>query len=256
MIPRLFIDMGIAAGVSAPLSAAQSHYLKNVLRRSVGDELRLFNGRNGEFGAEIAELKKRGGIAAVKEQTRKQDAEADLALYFAPVKRGPLEQIVQKATEIGATRLIPVITDRTMAPKLNIERLQAIAIEAAEQCGRLRIPSVDEPIKLVRLIKDWPGGRRLIFCDEAGDDEAAEWGGPKGRAAPAIEALTSVDREADSWAVLTGPEGGFTLAERSLLRDAEFVTPVTLGPRILRADTAALAALVLVQAARGDWQRR
>lgn len=256
MIPRLFIDMDIAAGMTAPLSVAQVHYLKNVLRRSVGDELRLFNGRDGEFGAEITELKKRDGIAEVKEQTRKQDAEADLVLCFAPVKRGALENIIQKATEIGATQLMPVITDRTVAPKLNIERLQAIATEAAEQCGRLSNPTLCAPVKLSALIANWPASRSLIFCDEAGDDETAEWGGQDGRAAPALEALVSMDRNADSLAVLTGPEGGFTLAERSLLRDAEFVTPVTLGPRILRADTAALAALVLVQAARGDWRRR
>ena len=256
MIPRLYVDAPLPGDAVLPLTQAQAHYLGNVLRRSVGDELRLFNGRDGEFGAEIVELKKRGGLAAAKEQTRKQNAEADLALYFAPVKRGALEHIVQKATEIGATQLIPVITDRTVAPKLNLERLQAIATEAAEQCGRLSNPTVDEPIKLVRLIRDWPRARNLIFCDEAGDDETAEWGGQDGRAAPALEALKAFDRKADSWAVLTGPEGGFTLAERSLLRNAEFVTPVTLGPRILRADTAALAALVLVQAACGDWQRR
>jgi len=256
MIPRLYIDASLEAGVAAPLSAAQTHYLKNVLRRSVGDELRLFNGRDGEFGAEIAELKKRGGIAAVKEQTRKQDAEADLALCFAPVKRGALEHIIQKATEIGATQFIPVITERTVAPKLNLERLQAIATEAAEQCGRLSNPTICAPVKLSALIANWPPGRGLMFCDEAGDDETAEWGGQEGRAAPVLEALKSIDRNADSWAVLTGPEGGFTLAERSLLRDAEIVTPVTLGPRILRADTAALAALVLVQAAWGDWRRR
>ncbi len=256
MIPRLYIDSRLEAGIAAPLSTEQAHYLKNVLRRDIGDELRLFNGRDGEFSAQIAELKKRSAIAAVKKQTRKQEAEADLALCFAPVKRGPLEHIIQKATEIGAARLVPVVTDRTVAPKVNTQRIQAIATEAAEQCGRLSIPSVGEPVKLATLIKDWPAGRHLIFCDEAGDDDAAEWGGSEGRAAPALDALSLIDSNADAWAILTGPEGGFTLAERGLLRDADFVTPVTLGPRILRADTAALAALVLLQAARGDWRRR
>ncbi len=256
MIPRLYIEADLEVGVASPLTQAQAHYLKNVLRRSVGDRMCLFNGRDGEFDAEIIELKKQRCVAAVKAQIRIQDAEADLTLCFAPVKRGPLEHIIQKATEIGVARFMPIVTDRTVAPKLNIERLQAIALEAAEQCGRLSVPSVSEPIKLAALISDWPAGRRLIFCDEAGDDENAEWGGRAGRAAPALEVLNSIDSNTETWTVITGPEGGFTLAERKLLRDTEFVMPVTLGPRILRADTAALAALVLLQAACGDWRRR
>ena len=205
-----------------------------MLRRDVGDRVCLFNGRDGEFDAEIVELKKKGGFAAVKAQTREQEAESDLTLCFAPVKRGPLEQIVQKATEIGVMKLTPVITERTVAPKLNIDRLQAIATEAAEQCGRLSVPSVEEPVKLSQLIDVWPEGVQLIYCDEAGDDEAEEWGGAQGRAAPALEALRTVDSNADQWSVLTGPEGGFTVQERTMLRAVDFVTPVTLGPRILR----------------------
>ena len=255
MIPRLYIDAPLAPGGAAPLSAEQAHYLKTVLRREAGAALRLFNGRDGEFAAEIAGIGKKGGAAAVGERTREQETGPDLALFFAPVKRGALETIVQKATEIGAGRLVPVLTERTVAPRLNLARLRAIALEAAEQCGRLTVPSVDEPVRLARLLEA-PSAGRLLFCDEAGDDEAEEWGGREGRAEPVLEALKKVDSNTESWGVVTGPEGGFTRAEREALRACDFVTPATLGPRILRADTAALAALVLWQAALGDWRRR
>ncbi|WP_428406985.1 16S rRNA (uracil(1498)-N(3))-methyltransferase [Hyphococcus sp.] len=255
MIPRLYIDGPLHSGLPAPLSAEQAHYLKNVLRRAEGDELRLFNGKDGEFAAKIVELKKKMGAAQVGERTREQEAEPDLTLCFAPVKRGPLEVIVQKAVEVGAARLQPVITERTVAPKLNIERLQAIATEAAEQCGRLTITSVGEPIRFAKLLDEWPQGRRLLFCDEAGDDENEEWGGREGRALPVLEALKSANSNSEGWAVLTGPEGGFSVKERSELRAKPFVTAATLGPRILRADTAAIAALVLWQAALGDWRK-
>ena len=256
MIPRLYIDAILKSAAIAPLTETQSHYLKNVLRLAVGDRLRLFNGRDGEFDAELVEFKKRGGVAVVKGQIRKQEVEIDLTLCFAPVKRGPVEYIVQKAVEIGVARLVPVITDHTVAPKLKIERLQLIATEAAEQCGRISVPCVHEPVKLTALMDDWPADRCLLFCDESGDIENEDWGGREGRATPVLEALRVIDRRANAWAVLTGPEGGFTLAERSRLRELEFVTPVTLGPRILRADTAVIAALVLLQAARGDWRQR
>lgn len=259
MIPRLYIDGPLHSGLPAPLSVEQVHYLKNVLRRAEGDELRLFNGKDGEFLAKIVELKKKTGAAHVGEKTREQEAEPDLTLCFAPVKRGPLETIVQKAVEIGAAHLQPVLTDRTVAPKLNIERLQAIATEAAEQCGRLTVPSVGEPIKLARMLEDWPDNQRLLFCDEAGDDETEDWGGREGRALPILEALKSADSKSDAgsgrWAVLTGPEGGFSPSERHELRGKSFVTPATLGPRILRADTAAIAALALWQAMLGDWRK-
>ena len=258
MTPRLYIDGPLQEGLPAPLTAEQAHYLKNVLRRAEGDGLRLFNGRDGEFAATIVELKKKGGAAAIGERTRAQANEPELTLCFAPVKRGPLEFIVQKAVELGVSRLAPVITERTNAPKLNIARLQAIAIEAAEQCGRMTIPSVDEPIRLDAMIADWPDvwsrTGRLLFCDEAGDDETAQWGGAAGRAAPLLGALSQADSQTDSWSILTGPEGGFTADERRLLRAQSFVTAATLGPRILRADTAAIAALALWQAACGDWR--
>jgi 16S rRNA (uracil1498-N3)-methyltransferase len=255
LTPRLYITAALKTGAAAPLSQAQAHYLKNVLRRSEGDEVRLFNGRDGEFAGEIAALKKKAGLVAVKAQTRMQETGPDLTLCFAPVKRGPLEMIIQKATEIGVARFLPVITERTTAPKINCERLEAIAIEAAEQCGRMDVPMVAAPVKLERVLDDWPTEQQLAFCDEAGDDEDAEWGGRHGRAAPALEALKTTNSKAHKWAVLTGPEGGFSFAERKRIRTMAFVTPITLGPRILRADTAALAALVLWQAALGDWRR-
>ncbi len=255
MIPRLYIDGPLHAGLPAPLSQDQVHYLKAVLRREVGGALLLFNGKDGEYAAEIVELKKKTGAALVKGQTRPQASEPGLTLYFAPVKRGPLEVIIQKATEIGVARLAPVITERSTAPRLNIDRLRAIGVEAAEQCGRLTIPSVDEPIKLPALLEGWVDDRHLIFCDEAGDDAVEEWGGSKGRAAPILETLNAKDSKTNRWAILTGPEGGFSASERKTLRAAHFVTPVTLGPRILRADTAAIAALVLWQAALGDWRQ-
>ena len=256
MTPRLYINTPLTEGASAPLSSEQAHYLKNVLRRGAGDALRLFNGRDGEYAAEITALNKKGGLAGVKEQTRAQDIEPDLMLCFAPVKRGPLEVIIQKAAEIGAARLCPVMTERTVAPKVNVARLQAIATEAAEQCGRLTIPVIDEPMKLASLIAAWPDNRRLAFCDEAGDDQTEDWGGRDGRAAPMLDALKQSDEKTLRWAILTGPEGGFSPSERARLREQPFVTPITLGPRILRADTAAIAALALWQAALGDWRRR
>jgi len=255
MIPRLYINAPLQTGAAAALSQRQAHHLKAVMRREAGGRVALFNGRDGEFEAEIVELKKRGGVARVAHKIREQETEPDLHLLFAPVKRGALEQIIQKATEIGAAHLTPVITGRTVAPKLNIERLQTVAIEAAEQCGRLCIPAINQPVKLAAVLDAWPGDRRLMFCDEAGDDESAQWGGGKGRAAPVLEALKSVDSKTKPWAVLTGPEGGFSPGERAMLRAKPYVTPVTLGPRILRADTAAMAALVLWQAGLGDWRR-
>lgn len=255
MTPRLYIDAPLQAGAAAPLTPEQAHYLKNVLRREVGASVLLFNGRDGEFAGEIAELKKKGGFVALKGQTRAQEDGPDLELMFAPVKRGPLEVIIQKATEIGVAALAPVLTERTTAPKLNTDRAQAIAIEAAEQCGRLDAPTVLAARKLDASLADIAPARTLIFCDEAGDDPEAAWGGPQGRAMPMLEALKGRSSFPDGATILTGPEGGFSPAEREVLRGRANVMPVTLGPRILRADTAAIAALVLWQAACGDWRR-
>ncbi|MEM8770323.1 MAG: 16S rRNA (uracil(1498)-N(3))-methyltransferase [Pseudomonadota bacterium] len=255
MTPRLFIDAPLSENAAIPLSAEQAHYLKNVLRRDVESEVLLFNGEDGEFAAIVIELKKKGGAVRIIRRTKQQTAEPDLDFYFAPVKRGPLETIVQKAVELGVRKLVPTITERTVATRINMERLQAIAIEAAEQCGRLTAPPVEPAQKLSGMLELWPKDRRLMFCDEAGDDDTQEWGGPDGRAMPALEALKQIDSNADAWAILIGPEGGFSPAERASLRAKDFVTPVTLGPRILRADTAAIAALTLWQAALGDWRR-
>ena len=255
MIPRLYIDADLETGAAAALASAQAHYLKNVLRRETGSKILLFNGRHGEFEATLVELKKKGGLASIAAQRRPQESEFHLSLLFAPVKRSPLETIIQKGTELGVSHFCPILTERTVTQKLNIERLQAIAIEASEQCGRLTVPSIEPVQKLATLLNSWPEGEQLIFCDEAGDDETKEWGGRVGRAAPALDALRAIDRKDEALSVLTGPEGGFTPAERTRIRDTRSTTAVTLGPRILRADTAALAALVLVQAARGDWRK-
>ena len=244
----------LVEGALAPLSAEQVHYLKNVLRREIGADILLFNGADGEFAAVISELGRKGGQASVKKKVREQDRESDLHFYFAPVKRAALETIVQKATELGAASLTPVLTERTVATRINQPRLQAIATEAAEQCGRMSVPIVRDAIKFDALLEDWPAERRLMFCDEAGDDETKDWGGREGRAAPALEALTASSSKTDEWAIFIGPEGGFSPEEREALRARSFVTPVTLGPRILRADTAAVAAISLWQAALGDWR--
>ena len=254
MIPRIYINAPLEVNGTAHVSREQAHYLKNVLRRKEGDEVRLINGRDGEFAGTIETLSKKGGVVSLSMKTAAQKNEPPISLHFAPVKRGPLETIVQKATELGVEYFQPVITARTVAPKLNIDRLQAISIEASEQSGRYTIAQVRPSQKLDRMLNDWPEDRRLIFCDEAGDDETKEWGGPNGRAQPMLDALKNVDSAAYKWAVFIGPEGGFAPEERALLRSKEYVTPVTLGPRILRADTAAIAALTLLQAARGDWR--
>jgi 16S rRNA (uracil1498-N3)-methyltransferase len=254
MIPRLYIIAPLEDGAEIPLTAAQAHYLKNVLRRAAGDRVFVFNGRDGEFAAEILALKKNGGLAGARRRTRAQGAEPDLQLLFALVKRPALEAIVQKATELGVARLTPIVTKRTVAAKTNLARLGAIAVEAAEQCGRLSVPAIDEPMKLSDALDAWPAERRLLYCDEAGDDQTENWGGTAGRAPPMLEILKGADGGRHSWALLIGPEGGFSPGERAALRARDFVAPATLGPRILRADTAAAAALALWQAACGDWR--
>ncbi|MFQ5563805.1 MAG: 16S rRNA (uracil(1498)-N(3))-methyltransferase [Parvularculaceae bacterium] len=251
---RLYVDAPLADGAPAPLDGGQTHYLRTVMRRKEGDAIALFNARDGEFEATIARLGKKDGAAQVVRRRRAPVTDPDLWLLFAPVKRAALEHIVQKATELGVSRLAPVTTERTVVSRVKEDRLTAIATEAAEQCGRLSAPEVAPLEKLKTALDAWPAGRRLVFCDEAGDDPAAEWGGRGGRAAPAFEALQPYSGAGASWAVLIGPEGGFSPRERARLRGLEFVVPVTLGSRILRADTAAVAALTLWQAALGDWR--
>lgn len=237
---RLFVPHDLAAGAQLSLDAGQSRYLAAVMRLAVGDELAVFNGRDGEWRARVASVGKRAVALEVAAQARPQARGPDLDLVVALVKRARLETIVEKAAELGARRVRPVITERTNADHTRVERLQAIAVEAAEQTGRLDVPQVLEPVKLEKLIDGWETGRRLLFCDEAGD------------ALPALAALK--DQPPGPWAILIGPEGGFSPNERQRLRSLNFATPATLGPRILRADTAAISALTLWQAALGDWR--
>lgn len=237
---RLHVPEALAANARIPLGAEQSHYLASVMRRQPGDALLLFNGRDGEWLGIVLEVRKKAVVLEVKEKVREQRAAPDLELVVALVKRARLETIVEKAAELGARRIRLVITERTNADHAKVGRLQAIAVEAAEQTGRLDVPEVLEPVKLARLIQDWDAGRQLLFCDESGD------------AVPVLEALAG--RPSEPWAVLIGPEGGFAPPERAALRALDCATAASLGPRILRADTAAIAALALWQAALGDWR--
>ncbi|HEX4179746.1 MAG TPA: 16S rRNA (uracil(1498)-N(3))-methyltransferase [Caulobacteraceae bacterium] len=237
---RLFVPDRLAPGADVAPSADQARYLTTVMRRSVGDELALFNGQDGEWRAVLAEASRRGCRLRIEAQTRPQTTGPDLDLVIALVKRARLETIVEKAAELGARRVRLAITRLTNADHIRLERLRAIAVEAAEQTGRLDVPVILPPEKLDRLLAEWDPDRRLMFCDEGGD------------ARPVPDALAGAARGAP-WAVLIGPEGGFSPEERAQLRGQGHVTPVTLGPRILRADTAAISALSLWQATLGDW---
>lgn len=236
---RLFIDQPLTAGVMIAPSPEQARYLTGVMRKGVGEALLLFNGRDGEWRAEITEVSKRGCLLMTLERTRDQASTPDLELIIALVKRNRLETIVEKAAELGCRRVRLAITRFTQADHTRVDRLQAIATEASEQTGRLDVPEIVAPEKLDRILDAWPEGRRLMFCDEGGDVR------------PALEALPHGEA---GWSVLIGPEGGFSPDERERLRGEAFVRPVGLGPRILRADTAAIAALSLWQAALGDWR--
>ncbi len=240
---RLFIPHDLAAGAEMALDKGQSHYLASVMRQAVGDEVLLFNGRDGEWRAAITVVGKRAVGVRAEARMRPQAQGPDLDLIIALVKRARLETIVEKAAELGARRVRPVITERTNAERTRVERLTAIATEAAEQTGRLDVPAIAEPQKLDALIKAWDPGRRLLFCDEAGD------------AKPVPDALAGA-KPGEPWAILIGPEGGFSPKEREILRALPFATPAALGPRILRADTAAISAMTLWQAALGDWREQ
>jgi len=239
---RLFVDAPLSLGADILLNDAQAHYVVHVMRLGAGDSLLLFNGNDGEWQGRVAALTKRRVNVSCERRTAPQSDVPDLWLAFAPIKKTPADYVAQKATELGARVLQPVLTERTNARRVNSARLKANAIEAAEQSGRVSVPEVRELITLDALLAAWPKERRLIFCDEAGDAE------------PIAAALAKTRGNSDAWAILTGPEGGFTPDERSLIRKQSFVLPVTLGPRIMRADTAALAALTVWQAALGDWR--
>jgi 16S rRNA (uracil1498-N3)-methyltransferase len=236
---RLFVPQDIAAGAAFDLAAEQSHYLANVLRMAEGAELLVFNGRDGEWLARVAVKTKKAVRLEAVEQTRPQPAAPDLLYCFAPLKVGRLDYLVQKAVEMGAGVLQPVITQHTQLAKIGTERLQANAIEAAEQCGILAIPEVRDAQRFTALLAGWDKERRLIFCDES-----SETNNP-------LAALQGIGEK--RLALLVGPEGGFSENERKQLYDLPFVTAIPLGPRILRADTAAVAALAVIQATVGDW---
>lgn len=237
---RLFVPHDLAAEAALPLDDGQSRYLAAVMRLAVGDEVLVFNGRHGEWRAGVETLGKRIVILRATAQERPQATGPDLDLVIALVKRARLETIVEKAAELGARRVRPVMTERTNADHTRVDRLRAIAVEAAEQTGRLDVPQIVEPVKLSAVIDGWEAGRSLLFCDEAGD------------ARPVLDALAQAPE--GPWSILIGPEGGFSPKERERLRSLSFATPASLGPRILRADTAAISALTLWQAARGDWR--
>ncbi|WP_323767815.1 16S rRNA (uracil(1498)-N(3))-methyltransferase [Marinovum sp.] len=241
---RLYVEHPLGQGQTIPLERAQAHYLFGVMRLEAGAELLLFNGADGEWRAEVAQVGKRGGVLVCREQSRAQAAPPDLWLVFAPVKKAQTQFIVEKAVEMGVAHLQPVLTEFTNSERLRVDKARLHAIEAAEQCGATYVPEVAEPQKLSRLLDQWPAERRLLFCDEA------QAGGSS-----ALAGLLALrDRAAGPWAILIGPEGGFSEPERARLQGFDFTHPVALGPRILRAETAAVAALTLWQAALGDWQ--
>ncbi|NRA29297.1 MAG: 16S rRNA (uracil(1498)-N(3))-methyltransferase [Parvularculaceae bacterium] len=245
--PRLFTKAPLGSG-SFGLSAEQARYLGTVLRLPLGSEVRLFNGKDGEWIYHLQALERRGGVAVPAEQRRLQlEHQGSPVLLFAPLKRGPTEFIIQKATELGVAALQPVLTDRTNRENLRMDRLETIAIEAAEQCERLSVPVIKAPLALDLALDQQD---RFIFCDEAGSQLDQPWGGDEGRSAPAGEQFATAAKVPD--AILIGPEGGFTSDERDRLRADERALAVSLGPRILRAETAAIVALTLWQLRFGD----
>jgi 16S rRNA (uracil1498-N3)-methyltransferase len=239
--PRLFIDLPLATGVNLALDRNQSNYLGNVLRLGAGDSVRVFNGRDGEWRASIAG-RKRPDQLSVDVQTRAQDRLPDLTYVFAPLKHARLDYMAQKAVEMGVAKLQPVVTRFTQASRVNVERMRANVVEAAEQCGILSLAEVEEPLALERYLDRRDTARLLIFCDEGAD------------VTDPVTALGQRRNPAGGLDVLIGPEGGFAEEERRLLQGQPHVLTLSLGPRILRADTAAVAALALIQAVLGDWR--
>jgi 16S rRNA (uracil1498-N3)-methyltransferase len=240
---RLYLRSPLSGGARIPLERAQANYLVNVLRLPAGAAIRVFNGKDGEWQATLAAEGRKAHALVIGDQTRPQPAAPDLHYLFAPLKQARLDYMVEKAVEMGVGRLRPVLTQHGQVARLNRERMEANAVEAAEQCGLLSIPAIDEPVPLKSVIEGWEkgeGGRRIIFCDEG--DEASD----------PLKILSGL--APSPIALLIGPEGGFSADEQRLLRARQFVTAIPLGPRIMRADTAAVAALALVQAVLGDWR--
>ncbi|MFK7744546.1 MAG: 16S rRNA (uracil(1498)-N(3))-methyltransferase [Roseobacter sp.] len=234
---RLYVDHPLGQGQSVPVSRAQAHYLFGVMRMAVGGQVLVFDGKSGEWLADITEASKKAGVLTMVRRTRTLQMPPDLWLVFAPIKKARTDFIVEKAVEMGAARIVPVQTEHTNSGRIQRDRLQAHAVEAAEQCGGTFVPEVAEMIKLDRLLADWQPERKIMFCDEA--------------QAGAVRALP---KQAGPWAILIGPEGGFSETERARLARHGQAHPVSLGPRILRADTAAVAAMTLWQSTLGDWQ--
>ncbi|MCB1547438.1 MAG: 16S rRNA (uracil(1498)-N(3))-methyltransferase [Hyphomicrobiaceae bacterium] len=237
---RLFVDAELTAGGTLSPTSAQVNYLRNVLRLAAGAEIIVFNGRDGEWSARLHEAGRRAISLEVVRQLRRQESGPDIDYLFAPLKRARLDYMVQKAAEMGVRRLRPVLTRHTIADRVNLERMQANVVEAAEQCGILHLPEIVAPVRLERALAEWRPERRLVFCDEG-----AEIASP-------VAALSTL--APGPVAVLIGPEGGFAAEERDALLAHAFVMRISLGPRILRADTAAVAALTLVNAVVGDWR--
>ena len=241
--PRLYVAAGLASNVEVELDRAQAHYLRSVLRLDAGAAIAAFNATDGEWLCRVAEFGKRGARLMVEAQLREPEPEAepDLWLIFALIKRAPLDWLVEKATELGVAALLPVWTARTHAERVNLDRLRAHAVEAAEQSERLSVPELRTPERLDRLLAAWPRARRLVVCDESGAGE------------PISDAAARLPP--GPVALLVGPEGGFDETELDAIGKLSFVTRVGLGPRVLRAETAALAAVAVFQAIAGDWRR-
>lgn len=236
-LPRLFVDQLIRQGEAVSLAGPPAHYLLNVLRLSTGGRLKLFDDRSGEWLGEIAEAGKKQLTVRPVERLRERESVPDLWLVFAPIKHGRIDWLVEKATELGIARLVPVTTRRTVVDRINADRLRAHIVEAAEQCERTALPELAPLTRLEALLRDWPADRTLLFADEQGGK-------------PIVNSA-----EAGPAALLIGPEGGFTEEERSAVRQVPQARPISLGPRILRADTAALAAISTWMALAGDWSR-
>ncbi len=238
--PRLFVDVPLAAAQEVALAPEQAHYLRQVMRLADGAEILVFNGRDGEWSARIAATGKRGAALRPERQIRPQPETFGPVYAFAPLKQARLDYMVQKAVEMGASRLSPVLTQFTQVNRMNMDRMRANAIEAAEQCGILALPVIDEPVALHKWLAALPPEQMIVFCDEESAEKSP------------VEELQRADKRA--LAVLVGPEGGFSADERRALLARENVIRLSLGPRVLRADTAAVAALALVQAVSGDWR--
>lgn len=240
-IPRLYIDDAILGeGVEFPLSKPHCHYLFNVLRLGENDEFFGFDGKNGQWLIKIIAASKKNGMAKCIEQTREQEFLPDLTLYFAPIKGHRNDAIIEKATELGATKIIPVITEHTIVRKTNSEKMRANAIEAAEQCERLNVPQIEETISLDSLLGSYPENAALVFADEAGDG---------------VFIADALKNAPEKLGLLIGPEGGFSPKERERIISHKATIPISLGKRILRADTASFAGLSLIQTFWGDWAK-